>query len=84
MTAIPILIFTVLDALNYAGNLERYAEKHQRDARFGFCHGSIMDRELVDSLVSKGNIVIHFAAESHVTRYIFDNTNFFASNVIGT
>jgi len=40
--------------------------------------------DIVNQLVSDSDIVIHFAAESHVTRSIYDNSLFFETDVIGT
>jgi dTDP-glucose 4,6-dehydratase len=38
----------------------------------------------VDTLVSQSDVVVHFAAETHVTRSIYDNFNFFETDVLGT
>lgn len=53
---------TVLDALTYAGNEASLAPV--RDD-IEFVHGSVADAELVDSLVARHDVVVHFAAESH-------------------
>lgn len=73
----------VLDLLTYAGNLENL-KSLENDPRFKFVKGDICDRDLVDSLVSKVDAVVHFAAESHVDRSIQDATQFVRTNVIGT
>lgn len=74
----------VLDALTYAGNTDNIPETIKNDARFDFWYGNVRNGELVNELVSRSDIVIHFAAESHVARSIFDNTIFFETDVMGT
>lgn len=74
----------VLDALTYAGNLDNFIGLLKDDPRFTFCYGNVRNAELVDSLVSRSDIVIHFAAESHVARSIFDNMVFFETDVLGS
>ena len=39
---------------------------------------------LVDTLVEQADVVVHFAAETHVTRSIYDNYHFFETDVLGT
>ena len=74
----------VLDALTYAGNTDNIPESIKNDTRFDFWYGNVRNGELVNELVSKSDIVVHFAAESHVARSIFDNTIFFETDVLGT
>src|SRR5262245_58246786 len=75
----------VLDALTYAGNTENLPPIDiQNGTRFSFWYGNIRNGELVDSLVSQSDIVVHFAAETHVTRSIYDNLLFFETDVLGT
>ncbi|MEI6375330.1 MAG: dTDP-glucose 4,6-dehydratase [Actinomycetes bacterium] len=72
---------TVLDALTYAGsltNLESVAE------RITFVEGNILDAELVDQLIADTDLVVHFAAESHVDRSILGARDFVMTNVVGT
>jgi dTDP-glucose 4,6-dehydratase len=49
-----------------------------------FVHGDIRDTNLVDRLVADHDIVVHFAAESHVDRSIEDPSPFLSTNVMGT
>jgi dTDP-glucose 4,6-dehydratase len=49
-----------------------------------FWYGNVRNAELVDTLVSQSDVVIHFAAETHVTRSIYDNYIFFETDVLGT
>ncbi len=74
-----------LDALTYAGNLETL-EPIIDKANFKFVKGNILDRELVDKLFAeeKFDIVVNFAAESHVDRSIEDPEIFLKTNIIGT
>jgi dTDP-glucose 4,6-dehydratase len=77
----------VVDALTYAGNVENLPVKIWQDLdnpRLQFWYGNILNGELMDTLISQSDFVVHFAAESHVTRSIYDNRNFFETDVIGT
>lgn len=75
---------TNLDKLTYAGNLENL-EDIQDQSGYHFVKGDIADRELVDKLVSQGfDVIVHFAAESHVDRSILDASPFIETNVKGT
>ncbi len=76
--------FTVLDALTYAGNLKNFPSVIENSPRFKFVYGDVTNTETVDNLVSDADIVIHFAAETHVTRSIYDNVKFFVTDVLGT
>ncbi|MGH3360614.1 MAG: dTDP-glucose 4,6-dehydratase [Nocardioidaceae bacterium] len=73
----------VLDELTYAGNLTNLAPVYD-DSRFAFVHGDILDRALVDDLMAATDVVVHFAAESHVDRSIAGATGFVMTNVVGT
>ena len=72
-----------LDKLTYCGNLEnlRDIEKHKN---YKFVKGDITDAKLVNKLVGESDIVINFAAESHVDRSITDPGVFVRTNVLGT
>jgi len=74
---------TVLDALTYAGNLANLGAAVDEE-RVAFVHGKLDDRALVDQLVARHNIVVHFAAESHVTRSLGGAYDFVNTNVVGT
>lgn len=75
---------TILDALTYAGNPANFSEDMKGSDRFEFVYGNVINDELVNNLVADADIVIHFAAESHVARSIFDNKIFYMTDVIGT
>lgn len=74
----------VLDALTYAGSVSNLPENGFDSGRFEFWYGNVLNADLVDSLIERSDIVVHFAAESHVTRSIFDNRLFFETDVLGT
>jgi dTDP-glucose 4,6-dehydratase len=76
----------VLDALTYAGSVENLPVNisTSQDERFVFWYGNVKNAELVDTLVSQSDFVVHFAAETHVTRSIYDNFLFFETDVLGT
>ncbi len=80
----PDYSITVLDALTYAGNIDNIPENIKKDSCFDFWYGNVRNGELVNELMAKANVVVHFAAESHVARSIFDNTIFFETDVLGT
>ncbi|MEU5553679.1 dTDP-glucose 4,6-dehydratase [Micromonospora sp. NPDC047793] len=72
---------TVLDALTYAG--DRNSLNPVSD-RVRFVHGDICDAELVDRLIADTDVVVHFAAESHVDNSLHDPEPFVRTNVLGT
>ena len=80
----PDYHFDVLDLLTYAGSLENIPENIRNSDRFNFYYGSVNNIYLVDYLMSRANFVVHFAAESHVTRSIYDDLTFFETDVMGT
>jgi len=73
------------DALTYAGNLSTL-ESAMQNPDFMFIKGDITSREQVDALfeAARPDIVINFAAESHVDRSIDDPGLFLKTNIIGT
>ncbi|MBM3969164.1 MAG: dTDP-glucose 4,6-dehydratase [Planctomycetes bacterium] len=74
-----------LDKLTYAGNPENLADVSS-DPRYAFEHGDICDRECVDRVLKdhKPDLVVNFAAESHVDRSILDSGPFVRTNIVGT
>ncbi|HVM11105.1 MAG TPA: NAD-dependent epimerase/dehydratase family protein [Actinomycetota bacterium] len=74
-----------LDLLTYAGNAERLDDL-AGDERYRFVHGDVADRDLVRATLrdSAPELVVHFAAESHVTRSELDPGRFHRTNVDGT
>ncbi|MFZ5608258.1 MAG: dTDP-glucose 4,6-dehydratase [Pseudomonadota bacterium] len=76
----------ILDALTYAGSIENVpAEMFSNDhPQYSFWHGDVCNPEIVNALVGQADVVVHLAAETHVTRSIFDNRLFFETDVMGT
>ncbi|MEG0177653.1 dTDP-glucose 4,6-dehydratase [Anaerorhabdus sp.] len=74
-----------LDALTYAGNLETL-EEAMKNPKFKFVKGDIADRKFVYDLFEKEkfDIVVNFAAESHVDRSIEEPEIFLVTNILGT
>jgi len=72
-----------LDRLTYAGNLDNLRDV-QEDPRYEFVLGDIRDRVLVRGLFARVQAVVHFAAETHVDRSIYDAGEFVLTNVHGT
>lgn len=74
-----------LDKLTYAGNLETLASVMDA-ANFKFIRGDIADRNVVYGIfeAEKPDIVVNFAAESHVDRSIENPSVFLETNVMGT
>ena len=74
-----------LDLLTYAGNLKNL-KPVEGNANYQFIRGDIADGELIETIFSQENIdlIVHFAAESHVDRSIKDAGIFVKTNVLGT
>ena len=73
---------TVLDKLTYAGTLTNLSEVST--SSYELIEGDICDAELVSKLVSENDLVVNFAAESHVDRSINGAKDFVVTNVLGT
>ncbi len=71
----------VLDALTYAGNRDSLAPIAEA---VRFVHGDICDAALVDRLVAETDVVVHFAAESHVDNSLHNPEPFIRTNILGT
>lgn len=75
------LNIVVVDALTYAGNV---ANLEPILSDIEFVHGDIRDEVLVDQLVSRVDLVVHFAAESHNDNSLKGPRLFYETNVLGT
>jgi dTDP-glucose 4,6-dehydratase len=73
----------VLDKLTYAGN-QANLDPVAADRRLRFVRGDICDAALVTGLMRGVDLVVHFAAESHVDRSILGSADFVLTNVLGT
>jgi dTDP-glucose 4,6-dehydratase len=74
----------VLDALTYAGSLDNFPEALRTHPNFRFYHGNVRNASVVEELVAETDIVVHFAAETHVPRSLHDTLSFFETDVMGT
>jgi dTDP-glucose 4,6-dehydratase len=77
----PEVQIVVLDALTYAGSLEYLVGL---EGKYEFVEGNILDSALVDSLVSRADQVVHFAAESHNDNSLKSPKPFIDTNILGT
>ena len=77
--------FVCLDALTYAGNYNNIKDLEGKD-NYKFVKGDITDRAFIDKLFNdeKFDVVINFAAESHVDNSIKNPEIFLTTNIIGT
>lgn len=73
----------VLDKLTYAGNMANLASV-LGDARLRFVHGDICDVELVRDLARETDVIVNFAAETHVDRSLHDAAQFIQTDMYGT
>lgn len=74
---------TVFDAFTYAGNPANLAPV-SNDARLSVITGDIRDAAAIDAVLPNHDVVVHFAAESHVDRSIESSSVFVSTNVLGT
>jgi len=74
---------TTLDKLTYAGRLENLGDVMD-DPRHHFVRGDISDATVAAPLVAAANLVVHFAAETHVDRSIIGAGDFIHTDVYGT
>ena len=78
----PSLEVVVLDKMTYAGNLENLTEVSSQ-SRFSFVKGDICDERIVRSTMKGCDIVLNFAAETHVDRSIGDPGSFVTTDMYG-
>jgi len=79
----PHYQFVNFDKLTYAGNLENL--KGLEDSpNYQFVRGDILNAELVEYVLKDCDVIVHFAAESHVDRSVLDPQSFVKTNVLGT
>jgi dTDP-glucose 4,6-dehydratase len=77
----PEIKIVVLDALTYAGSM---GNLEGLEGRYKFVEGNILNSELVGTLVSQSDVVVHFAAESHNDNSLKSARPFIETNVMGT
>ena len=83
LQAHPDWRITNLDKLTYAGRMETLKDVIDHP-RHRFVHGDVADPQVAAPLVKAAEIVVHFAAETHVDRSILEAGEFIRTDVIGT
>ena len=73
---------TVVDKLTYAGTLTNFSDTQRKN--FEFVHGDICDQRLIEKLAKRHDVIVNFAAESHVDRSIMGSREFMMTNIVGT
>jgi len=71
-----------LDKLTYAGNLDNLKDI-EKDTRYRLVKGDICDESIVDPLIKEADVVVNFAAESHVDRSIGKPDDFIKTDIFG-
>lgn len=71
-----------LDKLTYCGNLDNLKDIEE-DLRYKFIKGDIADEKVVNELVKDVEVIVNFAAETHVDRSIVGPENFLRTNIFG-
>jgi dTDP-glucose 4,6-dehydratase len=79
----PDYEITNLDKLTYAGNRENLTDL-EKNKRYEFVKGDIADPKMVAKCVKEAQIIVNFAAETHVDRSIVSAGDFVKTNVFGT
>ena len=77
----PVVKITVLDSLTYAGRLSNL---EGLEGKYEFVQGDICNPEIVESVVSRADVVVHFAAETHNDNSLKSPRPFIETNVSGT
>jgi dTDP-glucose 4,6-dehydratase len=72
-----------LDKLTYAGNPDNLKDV-EKDKNYSFIKGDICDKETVEKACRDVNVIVNFAAETHVDRSIIDAGDFVTTDVLGT
>lgn len=72
-----------LDKLTYAGNLDNLIDISENN-KYKFIQGDICDFDLVNEIIAGVDLIVHFAAESHVDRSIKNSADFIKTNIEGT
>lgn len=86
MRRYPDYRFLVLDNFTYAASIDNLptAATLSDDGHLQVWVGNVCNADLVGTLMAQSDMVVHFAAETHVTRSIYDNLTFFQTDVLGT
>ena len=79
----PNYKITNIDAMLPGSNIKNLKDI-QKNNNYSFVKNNILNQRIIEKLISKNDVVINFAAESHVDRSIESGTEFIHSNVLGT
>ncbi|MFA6383683.1 MAG: GDP-mannose 4,6-dehydratase, partial [Parcubacteria group bacterium] len=79
----PNYKITNLDLLTYAGNLENL-KSLDSNPNYKFVKGDIADPKIIQDIIKDVDIIVNFAAESHVDRSIMEPGDFMRTNIVGT
>lgn len=79
----PSYKITNLDKLTYSGNLSNLKDV-EKNSNYSFVKGDICDQNIVDSLSKDADVILNYAAETHVDRSILDPSAFVRTDVLGT
>jgi len=82
LSAYPDAKIINLDKLTYSGNLTNLRDV-EHDTRYEFVRGDIADEKVANPLVDRADVIVNFAAESHVDRSIVDPHVFLRTNIDG-
>ncbi len=81
----PSYRIVAFDALTYAGNVDNFSLEMRDSPRFEFVYGNVCNTAQIAELLDTGiDTIVHMAAETHVTRSIYDSKSFFETDVLGT
>lgn len=83
INAYPECLVVNIDKLTYSGNDQNLKDLEDNE-RYSFFKADICDKEKINEIVQSGDIVINFAAESHVDNSILGADEFIRTNVLGT
>ena len=72
-----------LDKLTYAGNLDNLKDV-EKNKNYAFIKGDVRDKETIEEACKDIDIIVNFAAETHVDRSIIDAGDFVTTDVLGT
>jgi dTDP-glucose 4,6-dehydratase len=74
----------VLDKLTYAGNLDNFSKEEMNHPRFNFIKGDITNKTTVHKVMNRVDVIINFAAETHIDRSIANIDPFVQTDFVGT
>jgi dTDP-glucose 4,6-dehydratase len=83
LTRHPADQITNLDCVTYAANPHNLTD-FEANSQYKFVKGNILDADLLDKILPGTDLIVHFAAETHVDRSIDDPLLFVKTNVLGT